>query len=119
LLERGNKDVEWQWITGLMRGLMHAILGINEASQTLRIVRVPPHFGYEPGLLLYQSYYWEVGNVSKSCILITKYDLELYRFYDLWQIQGSFCLEDFDKLQRDFSANFIYMNGGSMIIWRT
>jgi hypothetical protein len=118
LLEKKNGNITWYWITGLMRGLPYAILGINETSQTLRIARVPSHFRYKP-IPLYYSCYWEVGNISSGYILITKYDLELYRFYDIWRIQGSFTPEDFDKLYQDLSVNFIYGNDECIIIWKS
>lgn len=80
-----------------------ATLGYETASK-VRSDIPPPHFGYHSNNSVRRAF------TENVYIVITDFDRSYYTH--LWPTQGAFYISDFEELNNDPTANFIYTNGG-------
>jgi len=83
--------------------MREATLGFEIGSKG-RSSLPPPHFGYDSNNSASSVF------KEKVYIVITIFDIMYYT--DLWPIQGSFYISDFEKLNNDLGVNLIYVNKG-------
>ncbi|MDI6720531.1 MAG: hypothetical protein QMD46_13070 [Methanomicrobiales archaeon] len=110
LLESRGDPAYYADIQNPLYRLADAVVGSRQANlQGIKrnVTRVPDHFNYPASPRLGETF------TATRYLLSTEFDRRLYT--DLYTSVGRFTHDDFERLERDASANKLYVNGEGSI----